>query len=107
MFMAEPITTVIASSTEIFCYGLTMPKHNDHDKICRRLAELLTSERKRHASMTQFAVDAGLTQPGMSFFESHKRTPSFKTLLKIADALEVDLGRFVSRAIKDVRGESR
>jgi transcriptional regulator with XRE-family HTH domain len=54
--------------------------------------------------MTRFAADADISQPGMSFFENHRRAPSLKILLKIADALDVDLGRFISRAIKDIRG---
>ena len=108
MFMVEPITTVIAASTGKFCYVHIMSKHNDHDKICRRVAELLSEERKKQKpSMTQFAVDADLSQPGMSFFENHRRAPSLKTLLKIADALDVDLGKFINRAIKDVRDRAR
>ena len=82
-----------------------MPRHNDHDKICRRVAELLSEERKKkNPSMTQFAADADISQPGISFFENHRRAPSLKMLLKIADALDVDLGQFISRAIKDIRG---
>jgi transcriptional regulator with XRE-family HTH domain len=95
----------MSASTGIFCYGHIMPRHNDHDKICRRVAELLSEERKKkNPSMTRFAADADISQPGMSFFENHRRAPSLKILLKIADALDVDLGRFISRAIKDIRG---
>ena len=60
--------------------------------------------RIRRPLAAQFAADADISQPGMSFFENHHRAPSLKTLLKIADALDVDLGKFISRAIKDIRG---
>ena len=85
-----------------------MPKSNDHEKICRRVAELLSAERERQEmSMTKLAASAGLAQSSMSYFEGHHRSPNLKTLLRIADALEVDLGEFIQRAIKDIRGTGR
>lgn len=85
-----------------------MPKSNDHEKICRRVAELLSMERERQKmSMTKLAASAGLAQSSMSYFEGHQRSPNLRTLLRIADALEVDLGEFIQRAIKDIRGTDR
>jgi transcriptional regulator with XRE-family HTH domain len=82
-----------------------MPKFDDHEKICRRVADLLSAEReKQKMSMTLLAADAGLAQSAMSYFENHKRAPNLKTLLRIADVLRVDLGKLIQRAIKDVRG---
>ena len=86
-----------------------MSKHDDdHEKICRRVAELLSTERERQKiSMTQLAASAGLAQSSMSYFEGNHRSPNLKTLLRIADALHVDLGKFIQRAIKDIRDKSR
>jgi len=85
-----------------------MPNYDDHEKVCRRVAELLASERERQdTSMTKLAEAAGLAQSAMSYFEGHHRTPNLKTLLRIADALQVDLGKLIQRAINDVRGGGR
>ena len=88
--------------------GTASPKPNDHEKICRRVAELLSAERTRqNISMTKLAAEAGLSQPCLSYFENHHRAPNLKTLLRIADALRVDFAKFISRAIKDIRGGGR
>lgn len=84
-----------------------MPKFDDHDKICRRVADLLSMERERQGlSQTQLAAAAGLSQSAMSYFEGHHRAPNLKTLLRIADTLNVDLGKYIQRAIKDIRSQS-
>ncbi len=47
-----------------------------------------------------------MAQSAISYFEGdNDRAPNFKTLLRIADALEVDLGELIQRAIKDIRGK--
>ena len=53
--------------------------------------------------MKSVAAKAGLSQPSMSYVERHMRIPNLDTLLKIADALEIDLGKLIQRAIKDIR----
>jgi len=105
----QPITKVIAVVNDVFGYERAMPKYDDYDKICKRVAELLSEERERiPMSMTQLAAKAGLAQSAISYFEGdNDRAPNFKTLLRIADALEVDLGKIVQRAIKDIRGGKR
>jgi transcriptional regulator with XRE-family HTH domain len=83
-----------------------VPKVDDYDKICRRLAELISKERERAGlSMTRLAAAAGLAQSAISYLENDKdRAPNLKTLLRVADGLEVDLGTLIQRAIKDIRG---
>ena len=81
-----------------------MPKNDDHEKICVRVSALLAKERQRRGlSMTQLASNSGLSQPSVSYFERNLRNPNLTTLLRISDALGVDLGRLIQRAVKDIR----
>jgi transcriptional regulator with XRE-family HTH domain len=85
-----------------------VPKKSDHDEICKRVAELLAQERERQGvSMTQLAASAGLAQSAISYFENNQRAPNLKTLLRIGDTLQVDVGRLIQRAIKDIRASGR
>ena len=54
--------------------------------------------------MTTLAARAGLSQPSLSYIERDLRIPSLDTLLRISDALDVDLGEIIQSAVKDVRG---
>ena len=55
--------------------------------------------------MTRLAVDSGLSQPSVSYFERNLRNPNLTTLLRLSDALGVSLGALIERAIKDIRGK--
>jgi transcriptional regulator with XRE-family HTH domain len=80
-------------------------KANDHERICVRVAALLAKERQRKGlSMTQLATDSGLSQPSVSYFERNLRNPNLTTLLRISDALGVNLGNLIHQAVKDIRG---
>jgi len=73
----------------------------------RLRAALFAKERQRKGlSMTQLAVDSGLSQPSVSYFERNLRNPNLTTLLRISDALGVDLGKVSQQAVKDVRDAS-
>lgn len=50
--------------------------------------------------MNQVAAKAGLSQQSISFVERGMRTPSLDTLLRIANALEVDLADLIRDAMK-------
>lgn len=83
-----------------------MPRKDDYEKICERVAWLLSQERERQGiSKTQLAATAGLAQSAISYFEGNRRAPNLRTLLRISDALQLDLGKFIQRAIKDIRAE--
>jgi transcriptional regulator with XRE-family HTH domain len=72
--------------------------------ICSKVAELLQKERQRQGlSMTALAVKAGLSQQSVSLVERRLRTPNLETLLRIADALQLDLGALISSAVRDAR----
>ena len=68
----------------------------------------LSSLRKRREetgmSMTQLAQKAGLALSMISFVERELRKPTLETLLRIAVALDVDLGALLQRARKAAKG---
>jgi ribosome-binding protein aMBF1 (putative translation factor) len=68
--------------------------------ICKEVVRLLSEARKaKGLSMNQLAKEAGLTQPAISILEASQPNPKLDTLLRLAAALEVDLGEVVSRAL--------
>jgi transcriptional regulator with XRE-family HTH domain len=69
--------------------------------ICFEVAKILKAERtKRRFSMTQLAAKAGLSQQMISYVERGLRNPTLETLLRITDALGVDLAKVITRASK-------
>ena len=67
--------------------------------ICARVAQLLREEReKRGLSMTVLGVRAGLSQQMISYVERGMRNPSLDTLIRVTDAMEVDLAELIARA---------
>jgi len=64
---------------------------------------MLRQEREqRGISMNVLAQRAGLSQSMISLVERELRNPTLDTLLRIAQVLEVDLGRMITRASQAV-----
>ena len=62
---------------------------------------ILRDERERHGlSMNQLAERSGLSQSMISLLEHDLRNPTLDTLLRIADALELDLAAVIEDATK-------
>jgi len=69
--------------------------------ICSEVANILKGERKkRRLSMTTLAAKAGLSQQMVSYVERGMRNPTLETLLRITDALDIDLAKVIIRASK-------
>jgi transcriptional regulator with XRE-family HTH domain len=67
--------------------------------IVSNLARLLSAERQRQGlSMTELAVRAGLSQQMISYVEREMRNPTINTLLRITDALKIDLADLIRTA---------
>jgi transcriptional regulator with XRE-family HTH domain len=59
--------------------------------VCSSVAAILKEERlKRKLSLSALAVRAGLSYQIISYVERRMRTPNLDTLLRIADALEIE-----------------
>ena len=73
-------------------------------EVCAEIVRLLTEERKRQKiSMNSLAAKAGLSQSLISGLEATPWNPTVGTLLRFANALEVDLGKIISQARKNIR----
>lgn len=65
------------------------------------MARLLREERtKQQLSLNELARRAGLSQQMVSYVEREMRTPTLETLLRLADALEIDLWKLIRKASK-------
>jgi transcriptional regulator with XRE-family HTH domain len=69
------------------------------EKVCSQVARILREEReKRKLSMTGLAERAGLSRTMIRFVEREVRNPTLETLLRITNALEIDLGKVIKKA---------
>lgn len=79
-----------------------MPSEDIPSAISWEVVRLLRAERAlRGISMNGVAKKSGLSQSMVSLVERGLRTPTLDTLLRIANALDVDLWRVMKKA--DVR----
>ncbi|MEO7165402.1 MAG: helix-turn-helix transcriptional regulator [Chthoniobacterales bacterium] len=68
------------------------------------VVRLLRSERiRRKISMNRLGVTSGVSQSMISLLERRMRAPTLETLLRMADALDVDLWRLLRQAEKTSR----
>ncbi len=56
---------------------------------------------KKKKSQLRVANDAGISQSFYASIESHKKSPSLKTILKIADSLEINPREFFTEIDED------
>jgi transcriptional regulator with XRE-family HTH domain len=62
------------------------------DAVSAQVARLLKKERiKQGLSMSVLAERAGLSQPMVSYVEREMRKPTLDTLLRLSDAMGIDL----------------
>jgi transcriptional regulator with XRE-family HTH domain len=81
-------------------------------KGCRAIGadvvRLLREEReRRNMSMYLVATRSGLSPQMVSYVERGLRCPSFETVLRMADAIEVDLTELIKQASKQVSSKAR
>jgi transcriptional regulator with XRE-family HTH domain len=78
-------------------------KNSLREAITANVIRFLREEReKRGLSMTVVAQRSGLSQSIISLIERDLRNPTLDTLLRIADAIEIDLGEILTRARKEI-----
>ena len=69
------------------------------DEVLSEVAHILRAERlQRGLSLNLVAERAGLSRPMISFVENETRGPTLDTLLRITEALEIDLIDVLQRA---------
>ncbi len=78
-----------------------MGKADSPQIVSREVAQLLRRERlRRGMSMTQLAERSGLSRQMISYIEQGMRNPTLDTLLRITNALNIDLSKLIKRASK-------
>lgn len=78
-----------------------MSKNSLRDVIAANAVRLLREEReKRGLSMNVVAQRSGLSHSIVSLIERDLRNPTLDTLLRIAEAIGIDLGEIITRAGK-------
>jgi predicted transcriptional regulator len=87
-----------------FRYDFPVAKNQFREAVATNVVKILRDERKRRGvSMNQVAERSGLSQGMISLVEHDLRNPTLDTLLRIADALELDLSKVIKRASKIAR----
>jgi transcriptional regulator with XRE-family HTH domain len=81
-------------------------KNQLREAVAANVVRILRDERKRRGlSMNQVAERSGLSQGMISLVEHDLRNPTLDTLLRIADALELDLSNVLKRANHKARSK--
>ena len=76
-----------------------MPKKNAPRSVSLEVVRLLRTERiRREISLNRLAEKAGLSRSMVSYVERGMRHPTLDTLLRITEALDLDLWRLIKRA---------
>jgi transcriptional regulator with XRE-family HTH domain len=79
-------------------------KTSERQAIIGRLIELIQAERFRQKlSLNEVATRSGLSHTMIMRVEKRERLPTIDTLLRIADALQIDLSAVLRQAIVSVR----
>ncbi|MDR3562007.1 MAG: helix-turn-helix transcriptional regulator [Negativicutes bacterium] len=85
-----------------------MKKADRRAAICGELVRLIADERKRvKCSKNKLAYLTGLNQSTVSRLENYHDNPTMDSLLRVADALELNLGEILKQAIQNVDKEGR
>ena len=80
-----------------------MTKAQRREAICAELVRLIGEERERQKlSKNKLAFLTGLNQSTVSRLENYPENPSLDSLLRIADALEINLGDVLRQAVQIV-----
>jgi transcriptional regulator with XRE-family HTH domain len=78
-------------------------KESLREAIISQVVRKLREEReKRGLSMNVVAQRSGLSQSIVSLVERDLRSPTLDTLIRIAEVVEVDLGKIITQAGKTV-----
>jgi len=84
-----------------------VPSPDKRQLIIKRIVEALIAERIRLGlSQNQVAIRAGLDHTMVMRVEKMERTPTIDTLLRIADALDLELGSVITAASKTPASKS-
>ena len=80
-----------------------MTKAERRNAICAEVVRLMANERERlKLSRNALASLTGLNQSTVSRLENYHDNPTMDSLLRVGDALGINLGEFLRQAIENV-----
>lgn len=83
-----------------------VPKGTRREAIQSELSRLLREERQaKGLSMTSVAEKAGLSQQMVSYVERGMRQPTLDTLLRICEAMDLELPKLLDDANRATKGK--
>lgn len=98
------MTLVTSGVNLVSGYGCGVPQKGLREAITSNVVSLLREEReKRGLSMNVVAQRSGLSHSIISLIERDLRNPTLDTLLRIAEAIDVELGQLITKARKRVK----
>jgi transcriptional regulator with XRE-family HTH domain len=71
--------------------------------LCRKIISLLQEERvRRKLSKYYVAQESGLSPQMIAYVEREIRNPTLETVLRMSEAMDVDLAQLIRRARKEL-----
>lgn len=100
----EPTVTLVTSNVKGFsAYDWRVSKNSLREATIANVVRLLREEREqRGLSMNVVAQRSGLSHSIVSLIERDLRNPTLDTLLRITEAIGIDLGEVLTRARKEL-----
>jgi transcriptional regulator with XRE-family HTH domain len=75
------------------------------EAVIKKLIGFLQEKRlQKKLSVNEVATRSGLSRAMVSRVEKGERLPTIDTLLRISEALEIDLARLIRKAVNTVKG---
>jgi DNA-binding XRE family transcriptional regulator len=100
---ARILTMVRCLVKTFFGYFKCVLKDSTVNTLCTAVSQALKKERlRKNLSMNAIAERAGLSQQMVSYVERGIRRPTLDTIFRMSLALEVDLGKIIRTATKNV-----
>ena len=81
---------------------------NTPHPVCVQVIRLLKKERERRGLSKYFvAQESGMSPQMIGYVENEMRNPTLETVLRIAEAMNVDLAEIIRKAQAGVVGEQK
>jgi ribosome-binding protein aMBF1 (putative translation factor) len=91
-----------------FFYYFRVPKLSAREAILSNVVQTLRDERiRKKLSMNALAKRSGLHVSMISLVEREMRNPTLDALLRLSEALEIDLWRAIKRATEKANSKSQ
>ena len=77
-------------------------KIDDANKISDNVVALLKAERiQQGMSQYKLAKECGLSKTSVAYIERNENKPTLSTLIRIANALDIDLSEYLKQALNN------